>query len=128
MHRKINYPGKRETGLDRKLSPVCKTCLILLIVLVTLLCLNGCSPNTRTFSVEKETVTSFTINLVPLSDCVYYDQSTLIVYFWNGDIAYKYATIPSPYYAPNGFPYKYNPETNSLEEIDIFSQVDTEEK
>ena len=27
------------------------------------------------------------------------------------------ATTPSPYYAPNGLPYKYNPSTNTLEEI-----------
>ncbi len=28
------------------------------------------------------------------------------------------ATTPSPYYAPNGLPYKYNPETNTFEEIE----------
>ena len=26
-------------------------------------------------------------------------------------------TSPTPYYAPNGFPYRYNPETNTFEEI-----------
>ena len=26
-------------------------------------------------------------------------------------------TTPTPYYAPNGFLYRHNPETNTLEEI-----------
>lgn len=50
---------------------------------------------------------------------LYYDVTTNIVYLWNGmiNVAY-YSTAPSPYYAPNGLPYKYNPETNTLEEIE----------
>ena len=56
--------------------------------------------------------------LVEIGDCLYYDQTTYIVYWWNGYIHYSYcATTPSPYYAPNGYPYKYNPETNTLEEM-----------
>ena len=27
------------------------------------------------------------------------------------------ATAPTPYYAPNGLPYRYNPESNTFEEI-----------
>jgi hypothetical protein len=37
----------------------------------------------------------------------------------NGAIAGTISTTPSPYYAPNGLPYRYNPETNTFEEIDI---------
>lgn len=50
---------------------------------------------------------------------LYYDTNTNIVYFWNGHIENKFydSTAPSPYYAPNGLPYKYNPTTNTLEEI-----------
>lgn len=49
---------------------------------------------------------------------LWYDTVTQIVYLWNGNIGNYSATIPSPYYAPNGLPYKYNPETNTLEEIE----------
>lgn len=51
---------------------------------------------------------------------LYYDINTNIVYFWNGNIGLSYSsTTPSPYYAPNGLPYKYNPSTNTLEEIKL---------
>ena len=40
------------------------------------------------------------------------------MYFWNGLIGYGQAsTTPSPYFAPNGLPYKYEPETNTFVEI-----------
>lgn len=58
--------------------------------------------------------------LVEIGDGLYYDSTTRIVYWWNGNIspsAYA-ATVPTPYYAPNGIPYKYNPETNTFEEIE----------
>lgn len=50
---------------------------------------------------------------------LYYDINTNIVYLWNGNIGYfsQAATTPSPYYAPNGLPYKYNSAINALEEI-----------
>lgn len=50
---------------------------------------------------------------------LWYDTVTQNVYIWNGDIDGRSATVPSPYYAPNGHPYKYNPETNTLEENEI---------
>lgn len=34
----------------------------------------------------------------------------------NGPYAVRHY-LPTPYYASNGLPYKYNPETNTLEEI-----------
>lgn len=43
---------------------------------------------------------------------LYYDANTNIVYYWYGSQG-----SPSPCYAPNGLPYKYNPTTNTLEEI-----------
>ena len=57
--------------------------------------------------------------LVKIGNGLYYDSTTGIVYWWNG-VDYNYshaATTPSPYYAPNGLPYRYNPETNTLVEI-----------
>ena len=56
--------------------------------------------------------------LVRIGDGLWYDSTTRIVYWWNGELSYaNWTTTPSPYYAPNGLPYRYNPETNSFEEI-----------
>lgn len=49
---------------------------------------------------------------------LWYDSSTRIVYFWNGELSNMASTAPSPYYAPNGRPYRYDPTTNTFEEID----------
>lgn len=59
--------------------------------------------------------------LIEIGSGLYYDSTTRIVYWWNGylGIWWDYATTPSPYYAPNGLPYKYNPETNTFEEIEF---------
>lgn len=55
--------------------------------------------------------------LIEIGDGLYYDSTTRIVYWWNGYLFTTGATTPSPYYAPNGKPYKYNPESNTFEEI-----------
>lgn len=44
-----------------------------------------------------------------------YDSATRIVYRKNYTSSGYYVYIP--YYAPNGLPYRYNPETNTFEEI-----------
>ena len=44
-----------------------------------------------------------------------YDSATRIVYFKN--CTYCGFDVYVPYYAPNGLPYRYNPETNTFEEI-----------
>ena len=54
------------------------------------------------------TFTSIGNNLV-------YDSATRIVYRKNYTSSGYYVYIP--YYAPNGLPYRYNPETNTFEEI-----------
>lgn len=56
--------------------------------------------------------------MIEIGDGLYYDSTTRIVYWWNGYIIGNNATTPSPYYAPNGLPYRYNPETNTFEEIE----------
>lgn len=50
-----------------------------------------------------------------IGDSLVYDKATRIVYMEN----YTYCgfNVYTPYYAPNGFPYRYNPETNMFEEI-----------
>lgn len=56
-------------------------------------------------------------SLVEIGNYLYYDSTTLIVYWWNGYITNQDSITPSPYYAPNGLPYKYEPVTNTLMEI-----------
>ena len=49
---------------------------------------------------------------------LYYDTNTKIVYIlFNECAGYFGYGYMSPYYAPNGMPYVYNVQTNSLEEI-----------
>ena len=49
---------------------------------------------------------------IPLS----YDPMTRIIYIRSDTYSYHY--VYTPYYAPNGLPYRYNPETNTFEEIE----------
>lgn len=57
--------------------------------------------------------------LTEIGSGLFYDRTTGIVYWWNGVMGYNdYSTSPTPYYAPNGLPYRYDPETNTFEEIE----------
>lgn len=100
-----------------------KKLLALCMIFSVSLCMTSCGERqVVAVNVEKpESVSSPIVGLdalVEIGDCLYYDQSTRIVYWWNGQIDTMYgSTTPSPYYAPNGYPYKYNPETNTFEEI-----------
>lgn len=53
---------------------------------------------------------------VDIGDNLVYDSATRIVYI--EDYTYYGHMVHCPYYAPNGLPYRYNPETNTLEEIE----------
>ena len=55
--------------------------------------------------------------MVEIGDGLWYDATTRIVYWWNGVFRSDYAITPSPYYAPNGLPYRYDPEKNMFKEI-----------
>ena len=97
--------------------------LILSTSLLFCCSLAGCGENTVFVNVEdKEDIHNTTLgkdSLIEIGNGLYYDSTTRIVYWWNGVIEFgsNCSTTPSPYYAPNGLPYKYNPETNTFEEI-----------
>ena len=55
-----------------------------------------------------------TISYYPIE--LSYDTFTGIVYIKN--YTYHGNYVYTPYYAPNGLPYRYNPETNTFEEIE----------
>lgn len=94
--------------------------IVMLIVCVFMTCLvTGCDTGTsyhETFDVSLSN--NQNICLQRIKDTIYYDLRTDIVYFWNGYNYYNASTMPSPYYAPNGLPYKWNPVTEKLEEIE----------
>lgn len=52
---------------------------------------------------------------VDIGNNLAYDSATRIVYVKNYTYYGNYVYIP--YYAPNGLPYRYIPETNTFEEI-----------
>ena len=87
-----------------------------------LLSFSGCRVESAQANVKtNDTVTVKSLgtdNLINIGGYLYYDSTTKIVYFWNGSIGYgRASTTPSPYFAPNGLPYKYEPETNTFVEI-----------
>lgn len=58
--------------------------------------------------------------LQKLNDRLYYDQTTGIVYFWNGVFSIaknSNSTTPTPYYSENGKLCRYDPVSNTMEEI-----------
>ena len=106
-----------------------KKTTLLLMICMFVVTLAGCSNESTTINVTVEDTESlnntiFGLNaLIKIGNGLYYDSSTHIVYWWNGYLGEdswsttRTDTTPSPYYAPNGLPYKYNPETNTFEEI-----------
>ena len=100
-----------------------KRIMAALVCVATALTLTGCD-ETKSVNVNVENDNTISGNvfgtsaLIEIGDRLWYDSTTRIVYWWNGRLNYyNYATTPSPYYAPNGLPYRYNPETNTFEEI-----------
>ena len=94
-----------------------KTFLSLLVAFVLILTLSGCDDESEDLSIVKQGDIAG-IDLINIDGCLYYDAKTNIVYIWNGfSDCYTTATSPSPYYASNGLPYKYDPDTRELKEI-----------
>lgn len=97
---------------------------MLLTLSFTAFGLTGCDDKSVIVNVENSELlngqTFGKSTLIKIGNGLYYDSTTRIVYWWNGYYGYSnYATTPSPYYAPNGFPYRYNPETSTFEEIGV---------
>lgn len=100
-----------------------KKLLLLLVACVITISLIGCGES-QTISVNVENKDDLSggvfgiKSLIEIGDGLWYDSSTRIVYWWNGIFErFRSDTTPTPYYAPNGMPYKYNPSTNTFEEI-----------
>lgn len=93
---------------------------ISLLTCMMIFSLVGCG-ETKILSVNVENSDSLNSNIlgqqsfIEIGSGLYYDSSTRIVYMSNRTYSEWY--VYTPYYAPNGFPYKYNPEINTFEEI-----------
>lgn len=99
-----------------------KRIITVFICLIIALAFSGCSKNNPiNVNIENNNTISGNIfgksALIEIGDKLWYDTTTRIVYWWNGYFDAQRSTAPSPYYAPNGYPYRYNPETNTFEEI-----------
>lgn len=101
-----------------------KNIITAFVFLFIALTFSGCSEN-KSVNVNVENNDSISDSvfgksaLTKIGDGLWYDTTTRIAYWWNGILnnISNGGTTPSPYYAPNGLPYRYNPETNTFEEI-----------
>ena len=94
-------------------------CLALLIVCTLVGCSNPANDNMDN---SENSSSNELAQFTRIDAILYYDNATRIVYMftlYNG----------TPYYAPNGLPYRYNPETNTLEQIEwgIYGETMTED-
>lgn len=90
--------------------------IALILTVFLIFCLAGCSI-TSAGSKNYTTRTNSRLKPTMMQD-LYYDTNTKIVYIlFNECAGYSGYGYMSPYYAPNGMPYVYNVQTNSLEEI-----------
>lgn len=91
-----------------------KKFIVLFLVAIIATSLIGCS----SAGYKNYTDTTYA-RLIPTTEQdLYYDVNTKIVYIlFNECSGYNGYGYMSPYYAPNGLPYMYNPQTNELEEI-----------
>lgn len=93
-----------------------KRLFAIVLVCIVLLFLVGCKSNPIQVNVSnsEELSSNQFGKFIEINNVLEYDSATRIVYIYNPN---SYGGSRTPYYAPNGFPYKYNPETNTFEEI-----------
>jgi len=95
-----------------------KKLMICLIGCILTFSLIGCSskPSVQVnISNSENLYSNMLAQFVDIGNGLVYDSATRIVYI--EDYTYHGNMVHCPYYAPNGLPYRYNPETNTLEEI-----------
>lgn len=78
--------------------------------------LTACSETVQVNVSNSENISSNQFGeFVDIGNNLVYDSATKIVYIES--LTYHAYKTYTPYYAPNGLPYRYNPETNTFEEI-----------
>ena len=95
--------------------------LLSITATILLFSLTGCGTTTTTVAVNVENSEELNSTVLgrdafsKIADDLWYDSATRIVYmkFYQ----HQSSDVFVPYYAPNGLPYRYNPETNTFEMI-----------
>lgn len=99
-----------------------KKLIAVLLVCVMTLSLVGCGGSSITVNVEDNSNlnsnTLGTDSFTNITNDLVYDPATRIVYIKSITYGIGYY-VYTAYYAPNGLPYRYNPETNTFEEINF---------
>ena len=96
-----------------------------LVSCVLVFSLTGCGKTTTTLNVNVENSSDLHSNtfgnqsLIEIGSGLFYDSATRIVYMAHGTNGVYESKTYCPYYAPNGLPYKYNPKSNTFEEINF---------
>lgn len=104
-------------GNDKMINNMKKILIIAATLLFSSISLIGCTTELNV-SIEGEITDTQSGKFVKICNKpirLVYDPMTRIIYIeFKGSNTYGI----SPYYAPNGLPYKYNPDTNTFEEIE----------
>lgn len=94
--------------------------LCILLICIIIFSLIGCSAEESVVAVnvkDSESLASTHFGeFISISEKLSYDSATRIVYLNN--YTYGGRCVHTAYFAPNGIPYRYNPETNTFEEIE----------
>lgn len=98
--------------------------LFIICVCAIMLSLMACAADDKTIQSNSDNESRYMLGksaMIEIGDGLWYDSTTRIVYWWNGCLAsgYQSATTPSPYYASNGLPYRFDPENNRFEVCEI---------
>lgn len=97
--------------------------IIAAILLFSFISLIGCTTTELNVNMEGEITNIQSGGFIDICDYpirLSYDTMTRIVYIKN--YTYQGNYIYTPYYAPNGLPYRYNPETNTFEEVNSYEK------
>jgi uncharacterized protein YceK len=95
-----------------------KKILITMMICLSAIALTGCSSSPVVVNIANgnDLHSNQFAEFVRIGDKLAYDSATRIVYRIDETYAQN---VLIPYYAPNGLPYKYNPETNTMEQIEF---------
>lgn len=96
-----------------------KALVLISVLAFSLVLLTGCSSKQSISVNTNSTDISANVgfgNFINIGDSDFvYDSATRIIYI--DQYTYNAHYVKVPYYAPNGLPYRYNPATNTFEEI-----------
>lgn len=95
-----------------------KKLFALVLAILMVLSLSACVIGDERVPKDERSLVIDEFENIPGSNCLVYDPNTKVVYFfWTGAYGNRGFGYMSAYYAPNGLPYLYDVETQTLVEI-----------